>query len=59
MPPYPAVLPYLGAQEKGGHPYGVEPLGNMFMRDKKRNCRGGGLGVLAVLDVSNCTRFAP
>lgn len=48
--------------EERGHPYGVEPLGNIFLARsfKKINCRPGGLGKLRVLDVrppSHCALF--
>ena len=38
-------------EDEGHHPYGVEPLGNIFL-GWSSNCRPGGLGTLAVFDVS-------
>lgn len=38
--------------DDGGHEYGVEPLGNTFLRGGITNCRPGGLGSLATFDVS-------
>lgn len=38
-------------QDDDGHPYGVEPLGNIFL-GRSSNCKPRGLGTLAVFDVS-------
>lgn len=38
-------------QDDDGHPYGVEPLGNIFL-GRSSNCKPKGLGTLATFDVS-------
>lgn len=38
-------------QDDDGHPYGVEPLGNIFL-GRSSNCKPKGLGALAIFDVS-------
>lgn len=39
------------SQDDDGHPYGVEPLGNIFL-GRSSNCKPQGLGTLAIFDVS-------